>query len=176
MWWGAVGRRRLESRWRRRRPRYLWFGSSVALDRLGRVGHGDHKSAPRRHAGRRSYLHDRAARRSDLNHLAGLDAGRERDADLHFLCRLVSRARRRRRRSGREQVVRARRARAGRRTGFLARAVGSSGPGASQRAEALLQPLVEKRASLGASNSLSAPVWLVFVSAVPGKKLVCLLR
>ena len=53
--------------------------------------------------------------------------------------------------------MRARRARAGRRTGFLARAVGSSGPGASQRAEALLQPLVEKRASLGTFNSRSAP-------------------
>ena len=106
---------------------------------------------------RRPHLDDRPARRSYLNDLAGLDAGRERDADLHFLCRLVSRARRRRRRSGREQVVRARRARAGRRPGFLARAVGSSGPGASQRAEALLQPLVEKRASLGTFNSRSAP-------------------
>jgi hypothetical protein len=29
-------------------------------------------------------LDDRAARRPHLDHLAGLDAGRERDADLHF--------------------------------------------------------------------------------------------
>ena len=73
--------------------------------------------------------------------------------------------------------MRARRARAGRRTGFLARAVGSSGPGASQRAEALLQPLVEKRASLGTFNSRSAPPCGWFVSAVrAAEKLVCLLR
>jgi hypothetical protein len=62
-----------------------WFGGRVALDRLGRVGHAHHKSAPRRHAGRRPDLDDRAARRPYLDHLAGLDAGRERDADLHFL-------------------------------------------------------------------------------------------
>ena len=105
MGWGPVGRGSLESRRRRRRPRY-WFGCSVALDRLGRVGHAHHEGPSWWNAGRRSYLHDRAARRSDLNHLAGLDAGRERDADLHFL---IARAGRRRK-GGQEKVVRASRA------------------------------------------------------------------
>ncbi len=44
-------------------------------------------------------MDDRAARRSDLNDLARLDAGRERDADLHFL---IARAGRRRK-GGREK-------------------------------------------------------------------------
>ena len=51
-------------------------------------------------------MDDRAARRSDLNDLPGLDAGRERDADLHFLTVRAGR----RRKGGREKVVRASRA------------------------------------------------------------------
>ena len=97
---------------------------------------------------------------------AGRRAGARRGSAF-FFCRLVSRARRRRRRSGREQVVRARRARAGRRTGFLARAVGSSGPGASQRADVLLQPLAEKQANHGTlKNHPTPPCGWFFVRAV----------
>ena len=123
----------------------MWFGSSVALDRLGRVGHGDHKSAPRRHAGRRSYLDDRAARRSYLDHLAGLDAGREGDSYLHV-----------------EGAPRARAVPRGRGKGYLTGAAGRSGPGASQRAVAFTQPLFNQGEWKGVQESPSALVWLVF--------------
>ena len=150
MWWGAVGRGSLESRWSWCWPRYLWFGSSVALDRLGRVGHGDHKSAPRRHAGRRSYLDDRAARRSYLDHLAGLDAGRERDADLHFLIARTGPPPQERP----LEVVRAPRARARRRGKWVPRrAAGSKWAKRWQRGSRVAARCGRPRASLDPANS-----------------------